>query len=310
MSKKIAFITDTHFRDDRPKSRTDDVIETQFAKLGNIIQLVQDHDIDVMLHGGDFFNTKKPSHQLVVHLLEWCKSLGIPIYGAIGNHDITGYNLDSVTGSGLGVLLESNAIERLDFKVFPEEKIVIKSVHCSLNFEQDYLFPSEYDSYFKLIVSHNYVIPSDSMPFGFIHPKDINTNAHLVLCGHYHVPFDYDDGKTRWVNPGPLFRWSVSEKSHTPKLLMLTVDGLQYKLDFLTLSSVKPSAEVFDLSLLDKEKQQERDIKEFVKNLSSVSFQNVDIENLVKERGAIENIDKSILDVVLAKIRNAKEILS
>lgn len=309
MPKKFAFVTDTHFRDDRPKSRTDDVIETQFAKLGDIIHLVQDHNIDVVLHGGDFFNTKKPSHQLVVHLLEWCKSLGIPIYGAIGNHDITGYNLDSVTGSGLGVLLEANAIERLDLKVFPEDKIVVKSVHCSLNFEQDYMFPSEFDSYFKIIVSHNYVIPSDSMPFGFIHPKDIKTNAHIVLCGHYHVPFDYDDGKTRWVNPGPLFRWSVSEKNHTPKLLMLTVDGLHYKLDFLTLSSVRPSSEVFDLALLEKEKQQDKDIKEFVKNLSSVTFQNVDIEKLVEERGAIEKIDSHILNLVLAKIRAAKEVL-
>jgi len=305
----LLFLTDTHFRDDKPKSRTDNVRKTQFTKLGEILTICREHDVSRVYHGGDFFNTKKPSHQLVVDVMEWCKHLSVPIYSIKGNHDITGYNLDSVRNSGLGVLFESGALEELNFEVHEKDRLVIKAIHTSLNFDQDYMFDQQYNDYKKIIISHNYIIPTDTMPWGFIHPKDIQTNADLVLCGHYHVPFEYQTEKTIWVNPGPLCRWKVNEKSHTPTVVLIEVgDKLSYKL--IPLTKAQSGENIFDLENITQEKQREQDIKDFVESLERTAFHSVDIEQVIKKVAATQKIPKDVEEEVLQRIRNAKDVLS
>lgn len=308
--RKFLFLTDTHYRDDTPKGRIDDIMKAQFDELGEVLQIVHDEEVDAVLHGGDFFNTKRPSHRLVVHILDWCKMLSKPIIGVIGNHDITGYNLDSVSNSGLGVLFESGAVDRLDAAEWSaKDKIVIKAVHSSLAFEKDYMFESKYDDFIKIVISHNYVIPADNMPWGFIHPKDIKTNADLVLCGHYHTPFDYTNGKTRWINPGSISRWKMTERDHVPQVLLITVEEGKIKVVHRPLKSSKPGEEVFDLDAIEVQKQQERNIEQFARSLEETSFQDIDIEQVVRTVGKEQNVGEPILDVILKKIREAKEVL-
>jgi len=307
--KRFLFLSDTHFRSDSPEARLGDYMQDQFLKLGEIIKLVQEHSVNALIHGGDFFNTKKPLHQLVVDMIDWCKHVGTPIYVVKGNHDITGYNLDSVRNSGLGVLFEAEAVEPLELLEYEKDKIVIKAIHTALDFKQDYMFPEKYKDYFKIIVSHNYVIPADTMPWGFIHPKDIKTNANLVLCGHYHVPFDYSTETTRWINPGPLCRWKINEKDHRPKVLLLEVDNGKCELKEIFLETAKSGDEVFDVNVLKLEQQHNQDIQKFVDSLENVSFQNVDIETIVRQVSREQNISEDVVLEILNRIRKAKEIL-
>jgi DNA repair exonuclease SbcCD nuclease subunit len=290
-------------------------MQSQFDELRDILELSREHEVDFLVHGGDFFDNRKPSHQLVVHLLDWFKLLDKPVYTVIGNHDLLGYNLDSVKNSGLGVLLESGAVDKIDGHMqWDESKIVIKSIHSTLDFQTQYLFDDQYKDYFKIAVSHNYVIPSETMPFGFIHPRDIATNANLVLCGHYHMPFDYcvhdrTDDNTRWINPGAISRWSTADRNKMPQVLLLEVKNGNYTLTHIPLKSAKPGFEIFDLELLNASKEREQDIAAFAKSLESVSFQAVDIESMIKKLGAEQAIEKPILDIVLNKITEAKDIL-
>ncbi len=306
---KFLFLTDTHYRDDKPKGRIDDIMKAQFDELGDVLNICNERDIDVVLHGGDFFNTKKPSHNLVVHLLNWAKFLNRPIMGAIGNHDITGYNLDSVNGSGLGVLFEAGALERLDMHINEEERIVIKSVHCSLNFDKDYLFGEQFKDYTRIIISHNYVIPSESMPWGFIHPRDIKTDAHLILCGHYHVAYDYDDGKSRWINPGAVSRWKITEGKHTPQVLIITVEDGKIGVEYVKLPSSRPGHEIFDVETVEIQKQQEKNIEDFARSLEETSFQDIDIEKVVETVAKKQDVPPSVVSLILTKIKEAKETL-
>lgn len=307
---KLLFYTDTHYRDTQPKSRIDDVLASQFAELGDIMNISVEHQVDALLHGGDFFDTKKPSHQLVIHLLNWVKTLNKPILGIIGNHDVTGYNLDSVKNSGLGVLFESGAVDKIDNYEWQNTKVVVKAVHSTVNFETEYMFEEKYKDYFKIVLSHNYVIPADDMPWGFIHPKDIKTNADLVLCGHYHVPYDYTNGKTRWINPGAISRWKVSERNHMPQVLLITVnDDGTHAVEFIPLPSAKKADEIFDLEFLKAEQKREQNIQTFVNSIEATSFQGIDIEQVILTTGKEQNIPQNVLDVILDKIREAKEIL-
>jgi DNA repair exonuclease SbcCD nuclease subunit len=305
---KFLFITDTHYRADKPKARTDDILETQFSELGDILHICKDREVDVVLHGGDAFNVKNPPHSLVVHLLNWVKSLHLPIYGILGNHDLTGGNLDSVKNTGLGVLFESGAFDKLDLVEFEDDKIVLKGVHHSFHFDGNYMFDDKYDGWTKIILSHNFIIPSETMPFGFLHPRDIKTNATFVLCGHYHQPWEYSSPTTRWINPGSISRWKVNERTHTPQAVLITIDGT-VDIEYIPLPSAKQGKDLFDESLLEVEKAQERNIEQFAKSLESVTFYHTDIESVIRQAAKVDNISEEVLAIVLEKIRIAKEIL-
>lgn len=316
--KRFLFLTDTHYRLEKPKSRIDNIWASQQAEMTEIGNIVHDLSIDALLHGGDFFDRKNPPHELVVDLINWCQFLQTPFFSVIGNHDIVGYNLKSVRGAGLGVLFESGAVEQLDEEVYEKEKLVIRGAHCQLDHllstlidksaPNPYMFPDKYDGWTKIVVSHNYVIPSESMPFGFVHPRDIPTNADLVLCGHYHVPFDETIGNTRWLNPGAIARWSVDQKDRVPTVLIIEVDQSLAVMKRPLVSSKKAS-ELFDLEQIAIEEGREQDIASFVKSLEQTNFKSVDIELEVKRIGAEQNIPANILEMVVDKIREAKDTL-
>ena len=307
---KFLFYTDTHYKDHAPKGRIDNVMDSQFDELRDILELSREHDVDFLIHGGDFFDNRKPSHQLVVHMLDWFTLLHLPVYTAIGNHDLLGYNLDSVKNSGLGVLLESGAVDKIDtFLEFSDSNTVIRAVHSTLDFEQKYVFLDKDKEKVKIAISHNYVIPTETMPYGFIHPRDIKTDADLVLCGHYHTPFDHVEGKTRWINPGSISRWSIADRHKMPQVLLVEVKDGTYTVKFIPLKSAKPGFDIFDVDLINSSKEHDKDIEAFAKSLESISFQAVDIEGMIKEVGAKQQIEQPILDIILKKITEAKDVL-
>jgi exonuclease SbcD len=319
VSRRFLFLTDTHFRDVQPKSRIDDIRESQFAKLAEILEIVREYNVDAIYHGGDFFDNKRPSHKLVADLIDWSRQVGVPIHCTIGNHDVTGYNLESVNNSGLGVLFESQALIPLDKVAYDRDKIVVQSVHVNANaktnFDTAYVIGDEkYRDYVKLIVSHNYVIPIE-VPFdGFVHPKDIKTNANLVLCGHYHEPFEYDTKNTKWINPGPLCRWRSSDRFKKPEVLLIDVgwdvdEEKGYHVRHIPLKSVKPADQVFDVVALETEQRQEDDIKKFVNSLEQTSFQDIDIENIIRQTGIKQEIPIEIIQEALDRVKQAKEVL-
>lgn len=311
---KLLFITDTHWRSDKPKARLDDIMQTQFAELGDILNISREHEVDAILHGGDAFNVRNPPHSLVIHLLNWIKSLALPIYGVLGNHDLTGGNLDSVKNTGLGVLFESGAFDKLDLLEFESEKVVIKGVHHSFHFDGNYMFDDKYDGWAKIIVSHNFIIPSETMPFGFLHPRDIKTNADMVLCGHYHQQWSYHSDenaeyKTTWYNPGSISRWKINERTHIPHAVLLTIENGKITPKAIPLPSAKPGSELFDETVLAIEKAQDKNMEQFVQSLESTSFSDIDIEQVVQVSATYNNLEPAVLECVLQKIREAKETL-
>ncbi|MEE9214907.1 MAG: metallophosphoesterase [Thermodesulfobacteriota bacterium] len=309
---KFGFFTDSHFRDDTPKSRIDDIWQAQMNKLDEINEIAKDNELDFMIEGGDFFNTKKPSHKLVRAIIRWANQLPCPLLGIIGNHDVTGYNLDSSAQSGIGVLFESGVMKRLDLIEDVNEKVVIKAVHVNAHAEQnygdDYMFDEKYKDWKRIIISHNYIIPEDSMPFGFVHPKDIKTNAHLVLCGHYHTPFNYTTKTTAWINSGPICRWAINEAGHKPNVVIVSIEDGFIGTKSILLESAK--RDVFDLESVEDEKKHKLNLDAFANSLEQTSFSNVNIESLVKETGDQQRLPMESIELILEKIKEAREVLN
>jgi len=314
---KFLFFTDSHLRDSRPRNRIDDFYKNQFEELGELANLVLEYDIDVVLCGGDLLHVPKPSHELVRDLIGWAKYINVPIYSVVGNHDVQGYQMKTIGANGIGVLFESEAFHELTEKVFEEEKIVIRGIHAKVQEDgKGYFFnptQTDYSGYTRIIVSHNYVIPADSMMFDFIHPRDIVTNANLVLLGHYHQPFEYQKGNTnfvtRFINPGALARWGIDEKDRIPTVLLIEIEKGKIDVKHLPLACAKKAEELFDLSRVGLEKEKEDQLKSFMESLENTSFETNDIEALVLAAGKNQGVDERILNKSLEKIREAKEVL-
>lgn len=301
---KILLFTDMHLRSasDRPKWRTDDHYKTQFAELNDIKELATSNKVDLIVSMGDFFDHTRVSYQLVTDVINWCRTLPCSIYSIVGNHDVNAY-VTSDRNNGLGVLFESGAVERLDEIVLEKQKIVIRGVHVYLDPRQgNYLFDEKYNDYFKLVVSHNFIIPHP-VPFDAVVPAQVFTNATAIVLGHYHKAFSHAEGNTLFINPGSISRWAINEQ-HQPQVLILdTVTG------FFTpvpLKSSLPALDIFDMASAAELKSTEMNLQAFVDSLENTSFDNIDVEHVITLEGLRQQVLKNILDLALEKVQKAK----
>lgn len=308
---KFLYFTDSHLRDSRPRNRIDDFYKSQFEELGDLANLVLEYDVDALLCGGDLLHVPKPSHELVRDLIGWAKYINVPIYSVVGNHDTVGYQMDSIGSNGIGVLFESEAFHELTEKIFEEEKIYIKGINAKAQVDGKGYYTSDpkYMDYTKLIVSHNYIIEAESMMFDFIHPKNVPTNADLVLLGHYHHPFETQIGNTRFINPGALSRWEIDSANRIPTVLLIEIENGKVDVKHIPLANAKKAEEIFDLVKVGEQNEKQDQLKNFMESLSNTSFETNDIEQLVLAAGKNQGIEERILDKSLEKIREAGENL-
>jgi exonuclease SbcD len=309
---KILYFTDSHLRCGKPRYRVDDYYKSQFEELGEISNLVLEYDIDILLCGGDLLHDHpKSSHELIRDLIGWAKYTNVPIYTIVGNHDMASYNTQTIGSSGIGVLFESETFIELTEKVFEEEKIIIRGIHAKVQEDgYGYEFEPKYDGWTKIIVSHNYIIPAESMPFEYMHPRNIQTNADLVLLGHYHQPSDVTIGNTRFTNPGGIARWAVDEANNVPTVLLIDINHGIIKIEHIPLTCAKRGYEIFDLANVVAAREKEDQLKSFMESLEQTSFETTDIEQLVLAAGKNQGLDEKILNKSLEKIREAKEVLA
>ena len=302
---KILFFADMHLRSasDRPKWRIDDHYKQQFAELQEISKIAKDQKVDLMISLGDFFDHTRVSHQLVTDTLNWCKSLPCSLYSVVGNHDVNAY-VTSDRNNGLGVLFESGAVARLDDLVLDDQKVVIRGVHVYLDPKQgDYFFTDKkYDDYCKIVASHNFIIPHE-VPFDAVLPSQVKTNANIIALGHYHKSFNVYEGKTAFINPGSISRWSINEQ-HQPQVFIL--DTLMGVISAVQLKCALPAAEIFDIAAAAEIKSTEMNLQAFVDSLESTSFDNLDVEHAIITEGGKQNVLVPVRDLALAKVQQAK----
>ena len=88
------FFTDTHFRNESPIHRTDNIFETQLGKLRWILEFAKKNNAKI-IHGGDMFHKPSPPDIVGNRVAQLFDEFGIDVYYILGNHDVTGSNSDS-----------------------------------------------------------------------------------------------------------------------------------------------------------------------------------------------------------------------
>lgn len=308
---KLLFVGDTHFRFKSSRWRVDNFYDTQLDKLRQILSIGASQQVTGIVFLGDFVDSPKEAYKLSTDLITTLKGTQVPLYTIVGNHDLSGYNLSTLDNSPLGVLVKSGVINLIDQDVvFPGSKVVLRGVHYeSVLTPEKYLFDC-YPDYFRLIASHNMIVPLEEAPFEFYHPNKINTNAHLVVSGHYHHPYDFTSNlnleRTKWINPGIPIRWTINEVNIQPKVAILTVDYLNgihtWGIQYFPLT-YKPANEAFDLTTPVGIKAKQNTVQSFIDTLQSTDFSSVNLVESIQQYGSTNNIEKGIIDEILLRIK-------
>ncbi len=239
---RILFATDIHFRSTKPISRLDkDFFSTILGKIQEIKEMAE--HVDLVLLGGDIFDRPDCPHSVVIKVNRAFSNFPCPVYSVIGNHDIFGYEGQTVDATALGSLFEMGEVKRLD-ALHPAPGISIYGMHA---FDKEvWQVPESKGT--KILVSHKLITTVTIPNCKTFMAKDIaaQTNADIVLSGDIHFPHVVTENDKLMVNPGSLSRLSIDDRDRQPQIAIITIDGGEIECDLKTIG-VKPANTIFDL---------------------------------------------------------------
>lgn len=263
---KILHITDSHGTVKSPESRTDLYYLTFLRKFAEITYAVKLHKIDMVLHTGDLFHTSRVSNKFMGQVAEIIKGWGVPFYVVPGNHDIDGYSIDTIDQTSLGLLAKTGILTLLtrDNPIRLTEKQNGQNFTVAISGQEYYSeidtgnmtdFEMQQDEAdMNILAIHGYIADTKQHPnIRCTYPKDIVTDADIILSGHYHRSFALDAGDTAYYNPGSMLRVEMTEynKTFTPQYGVLEIEldsqgYVVYDYKFHQFRIAKPSTTVFD----------------------------------------------------------------
>jgi predicted phosphodiesterase len=218
---KLLCASDTHFRDDKPRCRTDNWIETQRTKLQWLIAQVNEHKCPLVI-AGDIMHGGTNSQLLENLLLEEMKKAEYPILTISGNHDANYHSQKWLRKSTYWVLFQACAIQHMTGTMDFQESTI-----------SAFQFNEEMVDGTGIAVCHRSVYPTtEQIPFFMgkgtdtIGADDLlsNFNYELIVSGDIHMGFYLQqDGKTL-INPGGISRQSA-EKKYTNPMIYLYENG-------------------------------------------------------------------------------------
>lgn len=315
---KFLFFTDTHIRASNPSSRKDNFIETLKNKFLEVGKIIEEENVDIILHGGDLFDRPDVSVKIVGLFANILKSYNKPIYIVSGNHDIYGHNPLTIERSMLGLLDTLNIIKLID----KDNPIVLENGNLRVQISgspyiydidsdcNKYYFPSRIDGVdFHIFIIHSFLLDRpfiDSINHTLIDDV-INIDADLVLAGHYHSGFGikkYND--KHFVNPGSLLRTNSSklEIARKPKVVVFEVNKNEFSIKEIELKTAKEGADVF-INNINYDKIHFEALEEFKLLVRQNSnLENYNIYEVLKQISEHNNFPKNILEQALKRLED------
>lgn len=232
---EILVVADSHLTGRNPVARLDDLVELQFKKWQQIVDIANDYAVPI-IHAGDIFNIAVVANSLLTRLGEILNQLKQPLYFVWGNHDLQYHSYDMWDRTSLGVLWKNNDKVRHISEFWKTYKIWWAWWDWNSEHEIQWLGDPP-----KLLLSHKAIV-NDKLTGKnswiqedqeFCSPiKDIKPKFKLIICGHWHRSFRYNYQGTRVFNPGPMIRRTVDEWLK-PSVVLLNINTLMHKRIYL-----------------------------------------------------------------------------
>ena len=315
---KILYFTDTHLRGTNPKNRKDDFVQTLEDKLIEIINLVNENNIDYVIHGGDLFDRPDISISTVSKFAKILKKITVPFYIVSGNHDIFGHNPLTMNRTILGLLNDLDFIKVIDkgMRIILREndlKVQITGQPYVYDIDdeknRDIYMVKEIDEgvNYAIHVVHGMLLDKPfikGIPYTLI--EDIkDTMANITLSGHYHSGFKtviIDD--KYFINPGSLVRItnSIREIERMPQVVLIEIKE-KINIKYIQLKTAKSGTLVLDRSEVEKHVFKSQRIYEFKQTIdSALDFEKMDINDVLIEVSTSEGVSEDVKIEALRRI--------
>ena len=237
----IVHRTDVHIADRPPVSRKDDYASAILHKLALVGDIARKVGADAVIDTGDFFHIQAPnrtSHSLVQRVMEVHETrYTCPVYSVVGNHDLSGANLDSLGRQPIGTLFRSRTFRQLGEVVLGGDgrpRVRIVGVPYSTKPTLESLTVERGDEDVLVEACHIYSAPGGNVPFRDLGDEPVfawedlaTLPADVWLGGHYHKDQGVAlVGGKHFVFPGSLSRgvFSWDEMDRLPRVAIVTFD--------------------------------------------------------------------------------------
>ena len=318
---RFLHITDTHVTAKNPSSRLDVYYVSVLRKFSELGTIIARDEVDAVIHTGDLFHTSRVSLKVANQLVEIIRSWKVPVYIVPGNHDIDGYNISTINQTMLGMLSTAGVVTLLTRETPVElweegHKIRIEGQEYYENIDKglanDYRIDELAD--FNILAVHSMLLDRPyfpDIPHTLI--QDVQTDANMVLVGHYHPGFkEVQQNGTWFFNPGSLLR--VELETRLPRYLIFDVElnddtgifGLTY-FDYGHLGTASPGQTVFDFATHQAKKNSKRSLQNFrqqvVQAVSMQSFRS--LPQLVQDVGAQIGAEAGVITLAQQELTKA-----
>jgi DNA repair exonuclease SbcCD nuclease subunit len=296
-------INDPHLDVKAPSSRRlDDYQEACFAKLDQVLKVVQAEPIRAVVCTGDWFHKKAPTavpYALVRRLLVWMDKLddaGAALLSVAGNHDVQYNDTSQATleKQPYGILMAHpnfNQLSLYDPLVFPASSTSPRVIFTGCNYQKPVLVdgvPQEPMEQFASVllkdrpedvhvhVVHAAVVPKAPIwaPYTLADAALAHTHADILHCGHIHDDLGGHGALNRLGNPafflnhGSMTRGSLTEENaaRIPKMLLVEVDGHRPRFEEIPFQCA-PAEAIYDLQEYRERKTKSTQLSEWGEQL-------------------------------------------
>lgn len=315
---RLLFLTDTHIRGTTPKNRKDNLPETLENKFKEIANIIEDYNIDFVLHGGDLFDRPDASVSIVANFASILNNIKVPIYIVCGNHDVYGHNPDTINRTMLGLLNSLNIVKIInkgdtiylnkdDIKVQLTGQPYVYNIDNELNRSNYMVSEISEDVDYSIHMIHGMLLNKPfikGIPYTLI--DDIkNTKADITLSGHYHSGFgiiNIDD--KYFINPGSLIRItnSLIEIDRIPQVVLIELTET-INIELINLQTANKGIDVLDRQEIENHIFKSEKLFEFRQSIdTAVNFEKLEINEILMEVSQAEGVTQEVKEEALKRI--------
>lgn len=323
---KLLYFGDPHIRGTSPRNRLDDYKEALKAKLREVFYLAEKHQVQAIVQPGDTFDRPEVSTAVLLEFADLLSTSPVPIYTTVGNHDVYGYNLETLGRTSLEIL--RRLVPQLHVLRYPNQAVyfedgdtVVQLTFTPYSHKIDvegYGYSPEVsgpqDAVYKIHVAHGMLL-DHIPPFDrFTRIYDVETTADMILSGHDHTGYGVfrrpKDGKL-FCNPGSLTRLAASqaEVSRPIQAALITVakspyGGYKDAITLFPLLCAKPGEEILDRSKIEAEAQRSYAMEQFSTLIQTETggAELVDLEAIMAEMARLENMAPDVVALAQKKL--------
>lgn len=272
------------------------------GKLVQVGELARTDKVDAVIVGGDLFDRPIVNIQMLVDLTTIIRESGVQWISVVGNHDVVGGSVGNLMSTSLGLLHKFEILSTDDAWTF-FDKVRLRLFHYEpgIDLRREYVVEAE-EHHAVVVAAHGMIVPRRG-PFDHVLIEDVETNADVFLCSHWHPGWGVVESRgTLFCHPGALARMSTSveERSRRPSVLLVSIDDLAITVQELGIDHGQ-FEEVFDVRGSVMSKRWGKDVDRFLRAMESAVVGGQTLEGRVESlRGEVED---DLVDYVIGRIR-------